>query len=45
MIVLSVGNKVIEDKLLILNRELEVLNDEKKIKNNIYLKVKEKYNF
>ncbi|EAG3207992.1 TPA: AAA family ATPase, partial [Listeria monocytogenes] len=44
-IALSAGNKVIEDKLPILNRELEALNDEKKIKNNIYLKAKEKHNF
>ncbi|AFH79249.1 hypothetical protein MUO_03585 [Listeria monocytogenes 07PF0776] len=28
-----------------MNRELEALNDEKKIKNNIYLKAKEKHNF
>ncbi|HBM3618604.1 TPA: AAA family ATPase [Listeria innocua] len=42
-IALSAGNKDIEDNLEILNRELEKLNQEKKIENDIYISAMEKH--
>lgn len=42
-IALSAGNKDIEDNLKILNRELEELNQEKKIENDIYISAMKKH--
>ncbi|MBC2039855.1 AAA family ATPase [Listeria marthii] len=42
-IALSAGNKNIADNLKILNKDLEKLNDEKKIEDNIYFEAQKKH--